>query len=199
MKKKFVLGLTGGIATGKSAALAEFKKCGAAVLDADRIAREVVEPGRPELKKIAKLFGSGILKKDGTLDRARMADIVFKSEKKRKALEKIIHPPVVRALRKEIAAAKAGLVVADIPLLFEAGLESLVDKIAVVWVPEEVQFSRLMKRNGISESQADLLIRSQWPMEKKRAKADFVIDNSGPAGRTRKEVREIVKTFKEKY
>lgn len=196
MRSKFILGLTGGIASGKSAVLALFKKEGARTLDCDKIAREVVRPGSPALKKIVRAFGPSVLGRDGALDRKMMADIVFASAARRRKLEAIVHPEVVRRLRKGIAAVPSGLVVADIPLLFEAGLGRLADAVAVVWVPRALQFRRLRQRDGFGVREAARRLRSQWPLDKKKKLAGIVIDNSGPLAATRRQVRQWARRLK---
>ena len=179
MKNKITIGLTGGIASGKSSVLKDFKRLGARVLDCDRMAREVVRPGQPALRKIRKAFGKEVLLKNGSLNRPAMAKIVFKSRPKRKKLEKIIHPEVVRLLKKRMACIPSGLVVADVPLLFESGLERMFDKTLVVWTPLKTQLARLMDRSGMSKGEALSRINAQWPLARKRKMADFTLDNSG--------------------
>jgi dephospho-CoA kinase len=130
------------------------------------------------LKKIVRTFGKTILKPDETLDRSALAEIVFKNAKKRKLLESIIHPEVVKVLKERIAASKKKTVAVDIPLLYEVGLQGLVDTVCVVWCPLEQQIARLQKRNELSRSEALRRIRSQWPLARKKKLADCVIDNS---------------------
>lgn len=195
MKKKIVIGLTGGIASGKSAALEIFKRRGAKTLDCDVLARRIVQPGQPALQQIKKVFGSGVFR-GKQLDRAAMAKIVFSKPAARKKLEKIIHPFVYRRLQKEIARHKKGILVIDIPLLFETGFGKLVDRTAVVWVPEKVQFERLMKRNGLSKDDARKRIRSQMPLSRKKKSADFVFDNSRPLPALRKQIDRWLSTLR---
>lgn len=187
MKNKIVIGLTGGIASGKSAALEIFKSRGAKTLDCDVIARQAVQPGQPALRKIRKVFGPGVFQ-GKELDRAAMARIVFSKPSERKKLEKIVHPFVYRKLQKEIARHKKGILILDIPLLFETNFGRLVDQTAVVWVPERIQLERLMGRNKLSKKEALDRIRSQIPLSRKKKSADFVLDNSRSLPDLRKQI-----------
>lgn len=195
MNKKIVIGLTGGIASGKSRALSEFKRLGAKTLDCDKIAREAVRPGNPAYNKIVKLFSKSVLKPNGALDRKKIATIVFNDSLQRKKLEEIVHPSVIRQLKIKIDAVKSGLIVADIPLLFEAGLEKIVDETVLVWVPRKKQLYRFMKREKLSRDEALLRIRSQMPLSKKKKLAGHVIDNSGGWEKTKRRVKELYKKF----
>ena len=190
-QKTLVIGLTGGIASGKSLVLKEFRKLGSQTLDSDVIAKDVVEPNQSAYKKIVKIFGPNILQKNGNLDRKKLGSLVFFDPKKRKLLESIIHPEVIRNLRQEIKSSQSQLLVIDIPLLFEAKLQNLVDKIIVVWAPLNQQMARLQKRNKLSSGEIRNRIRSQWSLKKKCAWADFVIDNSKNSSHTRSQVKNL--------
>lgn len=186
-----LIGLTGGIATGKSTVAAELARRGATVIDADALAREVVEPGQPALQEIAARFGAGVVTADGRLDRARLASIVFADSDSRRALERITHPRVRDLMQQRIAAALAAdadLIVAEVPLLFETHSEALYEGVMLVYVPEEVQLGRLIARDGSNEEAARQRLSAQMPIEEKRARATWVIDNSGSAGMTRTKV-----------
>lgn len=176
------IGLTGGIATGKSTVANLLAKRGAVLIDLDRIAREIVEPGQPALALVAERFGQAVLREDGSLDRKKLGAIVFADANERKALEAITHPRI-RAVMKERMeqherSAPDTLVVVDVPLLYESGLERYFDQIMVVYVPRELQLQRLMKRDGISEDDARKRLAAQMDIEEKKARADIVIDNS---------------------
>ncbi len=175
-----VLGLTGGIATGKSTFAAALRRLGAPVLDADALAREAVLPGSRALTEIARQFGGEVLLPGGALDRAAMARLVFRDGEARARLERIVHPEV-RALFASrcaaLAAAGQPRVVYDVPLLFEAGRASEVDRVAVVWALPEVQLARLRERDGLDEAAAAARLAAQWPLAEKLAKADAVIVN----------------------
>lgn len=188
-----VIGLTGGIASGKSTVSAYLRQLGAAVIDADVLARAVVEPGAEAYGEVVAAFGPEVLHPDGSLNREALGRIVFADAAARLKLEQIIHPAVRRRMQSELQAAReAGATVAvlDIPLLFESGLQHLADQIWVVWVDEATQLQRLMKRNGYSETDARQRLASQWPLDRKRALADVVIDNSGSLGATHRQVAE---------
>jgi dephospho-CoA kinase len=177
-----LIGLTGGIATGKSTVARLLAGRGAAVVDADLLAREVVLPGSPALGEIAAAFGPAVLTSAGELDRAALGALVFADASQRRRLEAITHPRIGALMGERIAAAlgsAAPLVVADIPLLFEGGRGELVEGVLLVDAPEEVQLSRLMLRDGIDEAAARARIAAQMPLAEKRRRATWVIDNAG--------------------
>lgn len=189
-----VVGLTGGIGSGKSTVAAFFKQQSAEVVDADQIAREVVEPGRPALEAIIKAFGRDVLQSNGRLDRARLAAIVFKDVAARERLEAITHPPIRQRLLEEVEArrARSGLLVLDIPLLYERPRIEAVDAVVVVWVDAATQLERLLARGGLDEEAARARIAAQMPLDEKKARADHVIDNSGSREATRRQVDALV-------
>lgn len=176
------IGLTGGIATGKSTAANLLAKRGAVLIDLDRIAREIVEPGQPALALVAERFGQAVLREDGSLDRKKLGAIVFADANERKALEAITHPRIRAVMKERMEQHESGepeiLVVVDVPLLYESGLERYFDQIMVVYVPRELQLQRLMERDGISEEDARKRLAAQMDIEEKKARADIVIDNS---------------------
>lgn len=189
-----VIGLTGGIATGKSTVARMFEKLGAVVVSADEAARRVVEPGEPALQEIREAFGDEVLAPDGTLDRRALGDIVFADEEARRRLEAITHPRIRQQTKAEIdAAAEQGrTVIAEIPLLFESdGARAMVDKTIVVYVDEKTQEERLMVRDGWSRDQARARMASQLPLAKKAAMADWVIDNGGSLEETKNQVEDL--------
>jgi len=187
-----IIGLTGGIACGKSTVAQMLVDRGARLVDADQIAREVVLPGSPALEEIADRFGRIVLKEDGTLDRKRLGEIVFSDPQAKRDLEQILHPRIRQLIRerKESLAAEHPRrpVIVDIPLLFESGMTEGYDEIMVVYVPEEVQLRRLMERDGLTTEQAMNRIRSQMPIEEKKRRADVVIDNSGTLKETEDQI-----------
>ncbi len=187
-----LVGLTGGVATGKSTVAKMFKQDGAAVINADLLARQVVEPGKPAWRAIVKLFGRIVLNLDRSLDRQALGSIVFHNPKKRRQLERIIHPRVAREqqrLVRRIAKGKPRVVVIyEVPLLFEAGVDKRVDKIIVVTVDRNTQIARLKKRNGLSRAEALRRIRSQMPLAKKIQRADHVLNGTLPRPSLRKQV-----------
>ncbi len=186
-----VAGLTGGIASGKSTVAGMLEAVGARIVDADRIAREVVQPGRKALAAVRKRFGQGVVKPDGALDRERLGQLVFHDPALRRDLEQIVHPFVFRQMAaelKQLAAAHPGsVVILDIPLLIESGLHKVLPFTVLVHVPERVQRERLIRRDGISEAEARARIRAQMPIDAKRAHADLIIDNTGTRAATRRQ------------
>lgn len=175
---------------------------GAELIDADGLAREVVQPGSPGLGEVAEQFGSGILRADGSLDRKALGEIVFADAGARKRLEQILHP-LIRALmreRMEEASRRSPdkLVVVDVPLLFESKLEGMFDETMLVYIPQELQLARLQERDGLSREQAQRRVDAQMPIEDKRALADHVIDNSGDREATRRQVEQLVRRLVER-
>lgn len=190
-----LIGLTGGVATGKSTVAKMFKQCGAVVIDADELAREVVRPGKPAWRKIVRTFGKDILNADRTIDRHALGTIVFHDKKKLRHLEQIIHPRVageqIRLTEQAARSNTKAIVVYDVPLLFEAGIDKRVDKIVVVTADRETQIVRLKKRNGLTRAEALRRIKSQMPMKRKCRLADFVLDGTTPKPRLKKDVAKI--------
>lgn len=186
------IGLTGGIATGKSTVSALLVNKGALLVDADAIAREVMLPGHPVLAGVVEHFGQAVMLADGTLDRKKLGDIVFRDPSQRKALNDITHPAIREEIRERMAVLQREhpdkLVVVDIPLLFESGLEHMVERVMVVYAPESVQLERLMLRNQFTAEEASARIRSQMDIEEKKRKADIVIDNGGDVEETKRQV-----------
>ncbi|HHT7225507.1 dephospho-CoA kinase [Bacillus thuringiensis] len=193
-----VIGLTGGIASGKSTVSEMFRELSIPVIDADIIAREVVERGKPAYNKIVEVFGAEVLQQDGELDRPKLGSIVFYNEEKRLQLNKIVHPAVREEMnRQKEMYIKEGMqaIVLDIPLLFESKLTSLVDRILVVAVTPDTQLERLMKRNGFSEDEATARIQSQMPLAEKVKNADEVINNDGTIMGTKTQLQVILKKW----
>ncbi|WP_339279799.1 dephospho-CoA kinase [Paenibacillus sp. FSL W8-1187] len=177
------IGLTGGIASGKSTVSRMLREKGVFVSDADEAARAVVEPGEPALAAIAAAFGEGVLQPDGRLDRPALGRIVFGQPDKLRQLEGILHPAIRRHMQAEMEQAERErperLVVADIPLLYETGQDAAYDGVLVVYVPADVQLERLIKRSGMDETEARRRIGLQLDLEEKKRRADWVIDNGG--------------------
>ena len=186
------VGLTGGVASGKSTVSAVLRDLGAVVVDSDTLAREVVEPGTPGLAEVATAFGREVLADDGSLDRARLGAVVFADPSRRKALEAIIHPLVrARAAQIEAAAPSSAVVVHDIPLLVETGQKESFDAVIVVDVPEDVQVERAARERGWSPEEARSRIAAQASREQRRAVATYVVDNSGTTEDLRQRVAEV--------
>jgi dephospho-CoA kinase len=190
-RRKLVLGLTGGIASGKTEVLRQLGRFGIPTISSDTLAHQCVRRGHASYEQIVRHFGSSILDANRQINRKRLAAIVFSNPSQRKRLEKIVHPCVVKSLRQFVLRHR-GIVVLDIPLLFEAHLTRMVDKILVVACAPSIQIRRLRKRNGLSRAQALARIRSQLPMAYKKARADFVINNSSTLQQLHKHVRSIL-------
>jgi len=196
LRRMILVGLTGGVATGKSTVAEMFKQCGAVVIDADQLARDVVEPGKPAWREIVKTFGKTILNPDRSLNRQALGAIVFRHPAKRRALEHIIHPRVAREqtkLTKQAARVDPhAVVIYDVPLLFEAGIDKRVDHTIVVTADRNTQIARLKKRNDLSRPEALRRIRSQMPLEKKVRRADYVLNGTLPRPALRKQVGQLL-------
>lgn len=192
-----LVGLTGGVATGKSTVAKMFKQCGAIVIDADELAHEVVKPGKPAWREIVASFGKTVLNQDRSLNRQTLGSIVFRNPKKRRQLERIIHPRVARAqARLTNQAARTdpkAVVIYDVPLLFEADIDTRVDTTIVVTAGRETQIARLKKRNDLSRAEATRRIRSQMPLAKKIQRADHVLNGTLSRPSLRQQVSLLLK------
>ena len=189
-----VVGLTGGIATGKSAVAGMFAKGGAAVLDGDEVVRELQVPGTKVYEATVQAFGPDILQPDGTINRKLLGEIVFRDERLRRRLETIVHPALVVAVEERLAQLReqgVALCVVELPLLMESGAEGRFDWVVVVTAPEEEQVVRLMADRGLRREEALARTRTQMPLAEKVKRADFVIENRGDLGETERRVREI--------
>ena len=193
-----IIGLTGSIASGKSTVSAMLKQQGYPIVDADEIARFVVEPGTPVIEKIVQTFGQEVLREDGSLNREKLGERIFGNVEERDKLNSIIHPAIRGEMirqREEQIAAGANTVIMDIPLLFESKLQSFVDKVLVVSVMPNVQKQRLIARNQLTEKEAENRISSQLPMALKEAGADAVIYNNGTVEETEEQLLGIIKDW----
>lgn len=191
------IGLTGGIACGKSTVAQMLANAGSILIDADQIAREVVEPGRPALLEIIERFGDDILHEDGTLNRKKLGQTIFQDTAARTDLESILHPKIRKLMFSRMAQAEAEhpkrLVVLDIPLLYESGLQERFEAVMVVYVPKAIQILRLMERDAISQTAARQRLKAQMPIDEKKELADIVIDNSGTPERTMQQLDEFLR------
>lgn len=190
-----LVGLTGGVATGKSTVAKMFERCGAHTIDADVLARQAVEPGKPAWRAIVKTFGTQILNADRTLNRAALGNIVFRNKAKLRRLERIIHPQVA-GMQEQVTKAIArkhpkAVILYEVPLLFEAGVDRRVDLVVVVTADRRTQIARLKARNGFSRAEALRRIRSQMPIKQKAAAADYVLDGTTPRTRLLNQVRRL--------
>lgn len=194
-----VIGLTGSIASGKSTVSLMFDDFNIPVIDADKISREVVNPGEKAYNQIIEAFGDEILLDDKTLDRKNLGAIIFADDQKRKTLNEIVHPAVREKMlerRDDCIAAGAASVVLDIPLLFESKLTHFVDRTLVVYVDETVQLNRLMERDGYTEEEAKQRINSQLSVKEKAQMADAIIDNNGSKYESFQQLEKLLKEWK---
>lgn len=190
-----IIGITGGIASGKSSVSTFIKELGFVVIDADVVAREVVEPGEEAYQEIISTFGDTVLLSDGHIDRAQLGQIIFYNEEKRGWLNSIVHPAVRKRMTEQAEQAfqeGANTVFMDIPLLFESKLTYMVEKTLLVYVDAEVQLARLMKRNNLSEEDALARIASQMSLIEKQPLADAVVHNNGDLEETKEQVRFVL-------
>lgn len=198
-----VVGLTGGIACGKSTVVDQFKKLGAKIIDADKIAHQVLRENLKVKNKIIKNFGREIFEKGGEINRKKLGEIVFSNKNKLKLLNRITHPLIITEIKKQIhnlltyqLTNLSTVIILDAPLLFEAKITHLVDKIVVISVPKEIQLKRLMERNRLSKKEVLQRINSQWDIRKKIRFADFVVDNTQPISRVRQQIYQIWQKLK---
>ena len=183
-----VIGLTGGIACGKSTISAALREMGAVIIDGDVLSRELTAPGGPALPAIRERFGDDVFLPDGALNRRALGSVIFGSDERREALDGIMQPMLRRMILDGIEQARlsgAPLCVLDMPLLYEAGLDSLCDRVWCAWIPRETQLERLMARDGFTREEAEARLRSQLPADEKAARADVVIDTGGTIQYTR--------------
>ncbi|MGB4302971.1 MAG: dephospho-CoA kinase [Syntrophomonadaceae bacterium] len=176
-----IIGLTGGIASGKSTVSRALRELGAIIIDADEVAHAIIEPGKPAWKDIVEHFGLGVLNPDQTIDREKLGAIVFNDPEKLQVLNQITHPRVgeqFKQMIKDIKSQQADAVLfIEVPLLYETHMDRICDEVWVVWVDEETQIQRLMKRDGLSREDALKRIDAQMSLDEKARRADFVIDN----------------------
>ena len=195
--RHFLLGVTGGIASGKSTVSDMLTELGSPLIDFDLIARQVVEPGTPGLARIVDYFGRQVLAEDGTLDRKKMSDIVFGDMEKRKKLESFTHPPIYEAFFEQVEEIAArdpeAIIQVAVPLLIELNLQYLFDKLLVIHVPSEVQIERLARRDNISREDAANILKAQLPIDEKLQFADFVVDNTGELAYTQQQIEAVWK------
>ena len=189
------VGLTGGIASGKSTVSEAFARLGAKVLDADEVAREVVLPGKPAWTKLRRTFGSEFFHPDGRLNRSKLRRRVFANPEQRSRLNAIVHPEVMREIdfrfEQLTSSAEHAVVLVDVPLLLEVEAADRFDRVVVVYVNETVQLDRLMERGGLSAEEASQALSTQIPLRDKVKQADFVIDNSGTLEETQAQVEKV--------
>lgn len=197
-----LVGLTGGIASGKSTASKIFKKLGAYIIDADVLAREVVEPLKPAWRGVVKNFGKGVLNKDNSINRKKLAEIVFNNKKKRELLNSIVHPRVLKRakeIEKEIVKKDPeAVIIFDAALLIESGAYKKMDKNIVVYADEDVQVKRLIKRDGLTKDEAKKRIKAQMPLRQKVRFADYIIDGNKVLNMVKKQAKTTLERLREK-
>jgi dephospho-CoA kinase len=188
------IGLTGGIATGKSHVAARLREAGVPVVEADVLAREVVQPGTPGFDAVVSRFGREVVGADGALDRRRLGSLVFADGAARRDLEAIVHPPVRAAILAFFSSLPENtpFAVADIPLLYETGREAEFDGVIVVACDRQTQIARVMSRDRLSRDEAERRVAAQLPIGEKRQRADYLIDSSGARADTDRQVAELV-------
>jgi len=189
-----IMGITGGIGSGKSTVAGVFESMGAEIVDADQLARLAVAPNSPGLTQITEAFGQDILLEDGSLDRTALGKLVFSNESKRQQLNAIVHPEVQRLAQeafRHLVAEKVSIVLYDVPLLYESKLESMFSAVVVVYVPQRVQIQRVMKRDGLEKHEVEQRLAAQMSLDLKAEKADYLIDNSRTLEETRAQVEKV--------
>lgn len=189
-----IIGLTGGVGSGKTTVAEMLREMGAEVIDADQAAHEVYAPGTPGFDAVVAEFGPEFVREDGAIDRHRLGAMVFNDESALRRLNGIVHPLVrewMAARTAEAAERGAAIVIQDVPLLYENGLESLFSSVLLVYTPAEVQLQRLVEGRGLPPDRARSMIAAQMPIEEKRHRAHHVIDNSGSVEETRRQVEEV--------
>ncbi len=190
-----VVGLTGGIGSGKSTVAQLFAAKGATIIDADLLARELTQPGTPALKKIIELFGSSILLDSGALDRTQLRKIIFADQEKRIQLEKILHPLIREAMQQQIASSKSPYCIVVIPLLFETESNPLIKRVLVVDAPEELQIARTTARDNATQNDVTAIVKTQVDRAKRLALADDIIQNDGSIEDLRLKVDKLHKMY----
>ena len=195
-----IVGLTGGIASGKSTIADMFKKEGAYIIDIDMISRDVVKPGKPAWQDVVHIFGKEVLNEDQTLDRKKVGDIVFSDAEKRKKLEEIIHPKITAEKLMKVNEIEKkdnqAIVIIDIPLLIETDKQDTVDKVVLVYTSPQGQIERLVKRDGLSLEDAHKRLTSQMSIENKKKYAHYIINNEEPLEEIQKKVKKIFRELK---
>jgi dephospho-CoA kinase len=188
--RRFVVGLTGGIGAGKSTALAEFERRGASTVSLDAIAREQARPGREGYRAIVRSFGRGVLDASGRIDRRELGSRVFRDAAARRKLERAVHPPILREM-KSLVSRLEGVVVVDVPLLFEGGYQKLFDATVLVDCPQSQRIHRVVRRDKVAPAEVRRRIKAQLPVRVKRRLADLTLDNDGTPAALRAKVRAV--------
>jgi len=195
-----IVGLTGGIGSGKSTTAGMFKEEGADIIDFDLLARTVVEPGKPAWRKIVEYFGPNFLNPDGSINRAALGKIVFSEDKSRKALEDFVHPMILKERDRLVEQIKdknsSSVIIVDFPLLFELGMGRDFDKTVLVYAPRDVQIKRVMQRDGLSKEEAEKRLKAQMPIDEKRKLSDYIIEAETTFAVMRDQVKGIMHSLR---
>jgi len=191
-----IIGLTGGIGSGKSTVADMFADLGVPIIDMDHIARQIVEPGQPALVQIAHTFGNNLIDADGQLNRQQLSNIIFDSTEKRHQLEAILHPLIREETERQLAKLEASYCIVVIPLLLESDQRSLIDRILVVDAPETLQITRTMQRDGVSTKQAEKILATQVNRQSRLSAADDIINNSGELEALRPQVNKLDQAYR---
>lgn len=191
-----IIGLTGGIGSGKSTVAEMFQTLGAPIIDMDLIARQVVEPGQPALEKITQTFGASLIDVNGHLNRQQLSEIIFDSTDKRHQLEAILHPLIRQEAERQLAELDATYCIVVIPLLLESDQRSLIDRILVVDAPEHLQISRTVQRDGMSAIQAEKILATQVDRQSRLGAADDIINNTGELNELRLQVEKLDQQYR---
>lgn len=190
-----VIGLTGGIGSGKSFVAQLLSKKGASIIDADEIYATLIEPGSFLQGEIIHLWGEDMLQADGELDRKKLGAIIFSSQSERKRLNSLTHPHIIKKIKEEIAQSKDTVFLVA-PLLIETGLQNIVDEIWLITINRDIQLARLMQRDKLSKEEAEIRMGSQAPQDEKKKYADYIIDNNGSRKKTEEQVEKLWKSLK---
>ena len=189
--KRIILGVTGTFGSGKTTVSKIFKKYHAEIIDADKLAHACLKAGGTSYRKIVSLFGAGILRKDKSINRKRLAAVVFNNKSLLKKINSVIHPRVINQINKRIKKSKSSIIVLDAPLLIESGLHKVVDKIIVVTITRKEQINRMTRKGSLKRSDISKRVKAQIPLGLKKPMADFIIDNSGTVVNTKRQVGAI--------
>ena len=196
-----LVGLTGGIGSGKSTAAGMFKDEGADIIDFDLLARTVVEPGKPAWRKIVEYFGPNFLNPDGSINRAALGKVIFSEDTSRKALEDFVHPMILKERDRLVEKIRnknpSSVVIVDFPLLFELGMDRDFDKTVLVYAPSDVQIKRVMQRDGLSKEEVEKRLKAQMPIDEKRRLSDYIIDAETTFAVMRHQVKGILYSLRE--
>lgn len=195
----FVLGLTGGIATGKSTAAAFFKRKGIPVIDADQVAHQLIKPGESGWQAVKDNFGAEFLQPDQTINRQKLAKLVFANQEQLQKLNRLLHPLINREMAAEVEIfrrLRVKMVVLDVPLLYETGEDKLCDRVLVISLPKQEEIKRLRKRNRLNQKEAEERLKSQMPLCEKEARADYIVDNTATISKLEEKLITVLREIK---